>query len=40
MMRSIRTRLIQSPRSFCEDGAGVLALGVLLVVGLHFPGVI
>jgi len=40
MFAEIRSVLLRSRDTLIEDAAGAVALMVMLVVGLHLPGVI
>ena len=40
MMIQIKTTFEQSRDTLLQDAAGVVALAIMLVVGLHLPGLI
>lgn len=37
MMTQIKSTFLQSRETLLQDAAGVVALAIMLVVGLHFP---
>ena len=40
MMTQIKTTFLQSRETLLQDAVGVVALAIMLVVGLHLPGLI